>query len=70
MILRLLTLVLVFLQVGVPFITSSTNPHFVRVYQEAINWGNPWAQAAWILWGLWMVWPLFNFFRLAIKYPF
>jgi hypothetical protein len=69
-ILRLLTLIIVFLHVGVPYISSSTNPALVKVYQANINWGSHWAQGLWILWALWMLWPVVNFFRVSVKYPF
>lgn len=70
MILRLLTLVLVLLFVGLPYFSSSTNTALILMYQSTLNWGSLWARAAWMLWAAWMVWPVVNFLRLPLKYPF
>lgn len=71
MILRILSLIIVFLQIGVPYISSSTaHAHFDPIYKAAMNLDNPLAVTAWIIWILWMVYPIINFFRNSVKYPF
>lgn len=71
MVLRIFTLIIVFLQIGVPYMASlNSGGHFTQVYQNAMHLDNPLAVTAWIIWTLWMVYPIINFFRLSVKYPF
>ena len=65
---RLFTLFIVFLNVGFPYIGSSSSKTLWDFFKERGGADNPLILIAWVLWGIWMVYPIFAWGYGMLRY--